>query len=84
MEPVCRRASAAATDRGSHAVGLLIGFVGPLAIGWTLDGAAGMSPLAWGLAFGLVAIMMAVVMMVSSQSARASWKAIMVSRCRDI
>jgi predicted MFS family arabinose efflux permease len=35
------------------------GFVGPLAIGWTLDAAGGMSPLAWGLAFGVVAGLMA-------------------------
>ena len=34
------------------------GFVGPLAIGWTLDAAGGMSPLAWGLAFGVVALLM--------------------------
>jgi predicted MFS family arabinose efflux permease len=38
------------------------GFVGPLAIGWTLDAAGGMSPLAWGLAFGVVAILMALAM----------------------
>jgi len=31
------------------------GFLGPLVIGWTLDWAGGMSPLAWGLAFSLVA-----------------------------
>lgn len=31
------------------------GFVGPLMMGWVLDGAGGMSPLAWGLAFGSVA-----------------------------
>ena len=31
------------------------GFVGPLAIGWTLDAAGGMSPLGWGLAFGVIA-----------------------------
>ena len=35
------------------------GFVGPLAVGWTLDLAGGMSPLAWGLAFGVVAVLMA-------------------------
>ncbi|MGE0421611.1 MAG: MFS transporter [Reyranellaceae bacterium] len=34
------------------------GFVGPLAIGWTLDLAGGMSPMAWGLAFLLVAVLM--------------------------
>jgi MFS family permease len=38
------------------------GFVGPLAIGWTLDAAGGMSPVAWGLAFGVVAILMALAM----------------------
>lgn len=40
------------------------GFVGPLAIGWTLDAAGGMSPLAWGLAFGVVAVLMAMAMFV--------------------
>ena len=34
------------------------GFVGPLAIGWTLDLAGGMSPVAWGLAFLAVAVLM--------------------------
>lgn len=34
------------------------GFVGPLAIGWTLDAAGGMSPLGWGLAFGSIAAFM--------------------------
>ena len=34
------------------------GFVGPLAVGLTLDLAGGMSPLAWGLAFGVVAAFM--------------------------
>ena len=38
------------------------GFVGPLAIGWTLDAAGGMSPIAWGLAFGVVALLMALAM----------------------
>ena len=38
------------------------GFVGPLAIGWTLDLAGGMSPLAWGLAFVVVAVLMALAM----------------------
>jgi predicted MFS family arabinose efflux permease len=36
------------------------GFVGPLAVGWTLDAAGGMSPLAWGLAFGVIAAFMAI------------------------
>jgi MFS family permease len=35
------------------------GFVGPLAIGWTLDAAGGMSPLAWGLSFLIIAVLMA-------------------------
>jgi MFS family permease len=35
------------------------GFVGPLAVGWTLDLAGGMSPLAWGLAFLVIAVLMA-------------------------
>src|SRR5215470_11530062 len=35
------------------------GFVGPLAIGWTLDLAGGMSPTAWGLSFLVVAVLMA-------------------------
>jgi MFS family permease len=35
------------------------GFIGPLAIGWTLDLAGGMSPIAWGLAFLVVAVLMA-------------------------
>jgi predicted MFS family arabinose efflux permease len=34
------------------------GFLGPLAIGWTLDLAGGMSPRGWGLAFLHVAIVM--------------------------
>ena len=40
------------------------GFVGPLAIGWTLDLSGGMSPLGWGLAFGSVAFAMALAMVV--------------------
>jgi MFS family permease len=35
------------------------GFVGPLAIGWTLDLAGGASPKAWGLAFGVIAALTA-------------------------
>jgi predicted MFS family arabinose efflux permease len=31
------------------------GFIGPLAVGWTLDAAGGASPLGWGLAFALIA-----------------------------
>ncbi|MBS0526131.1 MAG: MFS transporter [Proteobacteria bacterium] len=34
------------------------GFVGPLAIGWTLDLAGGMSPTAWGLSFLVIAALM--------------------------
>lgn len=34
------------------------GFVGPLAVGWVLDLSGGMSPLGWGLAFGLIAALM--------------------------
>ena len=34
------------------------GFVGPLVVGWTLDLAGGMSPVAWGLAFAVVAVFM--------------------------
>ena len=36
------------------------GFVGPLVVGWTLDLAGGMSPIAWGLAFLLVGLLMLV------------------------
>jgi MFS family permease len=35
------------------------GFIGPLAIGWTLDLAGGMSPSAWGLSFVVIAVLMA-------------------------
>jgi MFS family permease len=34
------------------------GFVGPLVVGWTLDLAGGMSPMAWGLAFLMVGLLM--------------------------
>lgn len=34
------------------------GFLGPLIVGWTLDMAGGMSPTAWGLAFGSVGLLM--------------------------
>jgi predicted MFS family arabinose efflux permease len=33
------------------------GFIGPLAIGWTLDLAGGMSPTAWGAAFAMIAVL---------------------------
>jgi hypothetical protein len=36
------------------------GFVGPLAFGWTLDLAGGMSREAWGLAFAGVAVVVLV------------------------
>ena len=36
------------------------GFVGPLVVGWTLDLAGGMSPMAWGLAFVVVGLLMLV------------------------
>jgi MFS family permease len=36
------------------------GFVGPLVVGWTLDLAGGMSPMAWGLAFLAVGLLMLV------------------------
>jgi MFS family permease len=36
------------------------GFVGPLVVGWTLDLAGGMSPMAWGLAFLVVGLLMLV------------------------
>jgi len=38
------------------------GFVGPLVVGWTLDLAGGMSPVAWGLAFVAVAVPMLAVL----------------------
>jgi len=34
------------------------GFIGPLVVGFTLDLAGGMSPMAWGLAFLVVAVLM--------------------------
>jgi len=40
------------------------GFVGPLAIGWILDLAGGMSPWSWGLAFLAVALSMLLVLLV--------------------
>jgi len=40
---------------GSILVAAVIGFAGPLAMGWILDLAGGMSPVAWGLAFAMVA-----------------------------
>jgi MFS family permease len=35
------------------------GFLGPLMMGWVLDWSGGMSPLAWGLAFGSIALAVA-------------------------
>jgi MFS family permease len=49
------------------------GFIGPLAIGWTLDLAGGMSPLGWGLGFLVIAVMMA-----------AALAAFLIIRPRDI
>lgn len=40
------------------------GFVGPLVVGFTLDLAGGMSPVAWGLAFLVVAVLMALTLAV--------------------
>jgi predicted MFS family arabinose efflux permease len=40
-------------------LGYVGGFVGPLAVGWTLDLSGGMSPKAWAAAFLLIAILMA-------------------------
>ena len=39
------------------------GFVGPLMIGYTLDLAGGMSRMAWGVSFGLVALLMALALL---------------------
>jgi predicted MFS family arabinose efflux permease len=36
------------------------GFIGPLAVGWVLDLSGGMSPLGWGIAYTLVAVLMAI------------------------
>ncbi len=36
----------------------------PLVIGWTLDLAGGMSPMAWGLAFAIVGLLMLVALVV--------------------
>ena len=35
------------------------GFIGPLAVGWTLDLSGGMWPLGWGLGFLVIAVLMA-------------------------
>jgi predicted MFS family arabinose efflux permease len=35
------------------------GFVGPIAVGWVLDLSGGMSPVGWGIAFALIAALMA-------------------------
>jgi MFS family permease len=40
------------------------GFVGPLAIGWTLDLSGGMSPFGWGLSFLVIAALMAIALVV--------------------
>jgi MFS family permease len=36
------------------------GFIGPLAVGWALDLSGGMSRLGWGVAYTLVAFLMAI------------------------
>ncbi len=36
------------------------GFIGPLSVGWALDLSGGMSPLGWGVAYTLVAVLMAI------------------------
>jgi MFS family permease len=36
------------------------GFIGPLAVGWVLDVSGGMSRLGWGVAYALVAMLMAI------------------------
>jgi hypothetical protein len=51
-----------------------------LAIGWTLDAAGGLSPMPWGLTFGVVAILMALATVVFIAIARVNWKAIVVGR----
>jgi cyanate permease len=33
------------------------GFIGPLAIGWALDLAGGMSPQSWAAAFSMIAVL---------------------------
>jgi hypothetical protein len=40
-------------------LGFAGGFVGPLAIGWTLDLSGGMSMQGWGLSFPVIAVLMA-------------------------
>jgi len=40
------------------------GFLGPLIVGWTLDLAGGMSPMAWGIVFALIVAMMALSLIV--------------------
>ncbi|WP_296382260.1 MFS transporter [Reyranella sp.] len=42
------------------------GFVGPLAIGWTLDLSGGMSPIGWGLSFLVIAALMALALIAFS------------------
>ncbi len=39
-------------------LGYVGGFVGPLAVGWTLDLSGGMSPAAWAAAFFMIASLM--------------------------
>lgn len=40
------------------------GFVGPLAVGWTLDLTGGMSAVGWGLSFALIASLMGIALLV--------------------
>src|SRR5204863_7442263 len=39
------------------------GFIGPLAVGWTLDLAGGMSPGAWAAAFSMIAVLNALALL---------------------
>ena len=40
------------------ALGFFFAFIGPLAFGWVLDLAGGGSPLAWGLAYASMGVVM--------------------------
>ena len=39
------------------------GFIGPLAVGWTLDLAGGMSPRSWAAAFAMIAVLNALALL---------------------
>lgn len=41
------------------ALGFFFAFIGPLAFGWVLDLAGGGSPIAWGLAYASMGVVMA-------------------------